>query len=166
MKTMLVLPRHPKKTVNTSLLPLDIIEKIEAIFLYLYQTDVSRATLRPYYKFYKVDKNDTAVTEVSTNDFKPFGPTYLKIKAACNLHSAQCLAFALPADPFMFYGYLSRIKAMEKAKAGAIKYIDELIEGSEQRYGELLKYREDHYYDLNFNLTERNIRMIEADLKG
>lgn len=116
---------------------------------------------KPYCKFYKVDNNDTVVTEVSVNDFKVFTPDYLKIKTACALHSLACPAFFLPDSGQMFYGALSRIKAMEHAKAGALKYIAKLIEGGELSYGLLLKYREDHYDDLNINLTERNIRKLE-----
>jgi hypothetical protein len=121
---------------------------------------------KPYFKFYKVFKNDTAVNEVFTNDFKPFRSTYLKIKTACSLHSAIRPAFSLVDDDHSYYGSLSRIKAMEHAKAGALKYIGKLIDGGEKSYNLLLQYREDHYEDLNINLVDRNIRKLERALSS
>jgi hypothetical protein len=61
----------------------------------------------------------------------------------------------------MFHGFLSRIRAMEYAKAGALKYISKLIDDGERGYDLLIKYREAHYEDLNINLTDKNIRKLE-----
>jgi len=119
---------------------------------------------KPYFKFYKVFKDDTAVKEVFTNDFKSFKSTYLKIKAACRVHSAIRPAFSLADDDHMYYGSLSQIKTMEHAKAEALKYIGKLIDGGEKSYNLLLQYREDHYEDLNINLVDRNIRKLERAL--
>lgn len=119
---------------------------------------------KPCFKFYKVFKDDTAVKEVFTNDFKSFKSTYLKIKAACGVHSAIRPAFSLADDDHMYYGSLSQIKTMEHAKAGALKYIGKLIDGGEKSYNLLLQYREDHYEDLNINLVDRNIRKLERAL--
>lgn len=116
---------------------------------------------RLYYRFYKVRKNDTAVIAVSVNDLKPFAATYSIIKTACLLNSASRPAFSLPAGEFIYRGFLSKIKAMKYAKAGALKYLNNLIEEGEKSRDLLLKYRHDHYDDLNFNLTDRNIRNVE-----
>jgi hypothetical protein len=118
-------------------------------------------TKNAYFKFYKVYKNDTVITAVSTNDFKTFKPTLVKIKAACALHLKEHPALFLPTDELSFRGFISKIKAMEFAKAGALKYISKLIDEGEKSNELLLKYRLDHYDDLNINLTDRNIRKLE-----
>jgi hypothetical protein len=120
-----------------------------------------KSVKKPYYKFYKVFKNDTSVTEVFTDDFKPVESTRFKIEVALALHSREHPAFHLPDDEFMFNGFLSRTKAMRYAKAGALKYITKLIDDGEKSYDLLLKYREEHYDDLNINLTDKNIRRLE-----
>lgn len=116
---------------------------------------------KPFFKFYKVYHNETSVSEVFCNDLIPFAPTLQEIKAACAVHSRQYPALTLPAKASMFYGFLSPIKAMEYAKAGALKYIAKLIDEGEKSYGLLMKYRETHYEDLNINLTDKNIRKLE-----
>ncbi|MDB5135016.1 MAG: hypothetical protein JWP37_1619 [Mucilaginibacter sp.] len=164
MKATLALPRCPKKVIDTALFPPAMAGRIEDIFSFLYNIDPSKSTKKPYFKFYKVLKNDTTVSEVSTNDFKPFEAAFQKIKTTCNLHSAESTAFSLWSDDGSFYGFLSRVIAMEHAKAGALAYIGKLIEEGEKSNDLLLKYREDHYDDLNFNLTDRNIKNIELAL--
>jgi hypothetical protein len=161
MKTALIIPRveNEPACIIVSRAPASV-EKTKSLELCVI-TDLPKNHRKPYCKFYKVINNDTAVAEVFTSDFKVFGPDYLKIKTACNLHSMGCLAFSLPDKSEMFYGSLSRIKAMEHAKADALKYITKLIEGGESSYDLLLKYRQDHYDDLNVNLTDRNIRKLE-----
>ena len=149
---------------DTAIFPLIPYGKINGTFSFSNRVALPKARRKAYFKFYKVLKNDTAVTEVLTNDFNISKPAYLKIKTACTLQSAAHSAFSIPDDGFMFYGFLSRIKAMEFAKAHALKYIDKLIEGGVMSYGLLLKYREEHYEDLNINLTDRNIRKLEMDL--
>jgi hypothetical protein len=78
---------------------------------------------RGYIKYYLVCKNDTAVTEVFKNDFMPVKLRHFKN----GLHITRPfdvpglippLAYFLPPDDAMFYGYAGRINAMEKAKAG------------------------------------------------
>lgn len=125
-----------------------------------------KSVRKPWYRFYIVYKNETSVTEVLTNDFKPCQETRQKAKAACACHALLSPAFALPDDSHMFYGFLSRVKAMENAKSGALKYIAKLIAEGEKSHELLLKYREDHYDDLNIHLTDRNIRRIEWELEG
>ena len=164
MKATLALPCHPKKVIDTALFLPEMAGKIEDIFSFLYNIDPSKSSRKPYFKFYKVLKNDTAVIEVSTNDFKSFEPAYLKIKTACSLHSAVCPSLSLRNDDGVFFGFLSRIIAMEHAKAGALAYIGKLIEEGEKSRDLLLKYRENHYDDLNYNLTDRNIKNIELAL--
>jgi hypothetical protein len=161
MKATLALPRRSKKVIDTALFPPEMAGKIEDIFSFLFEIDSSKNKKKPYFKFYKVFKNDTSVSEVSTNDVKPFAPSYRKIKSACSLHSAECPAFSIRNNDGVFYGFLSRVAAMEHAKAGALAYIGKLIGEGEKSRDLLLKYREDHYEDLNFNLTDRNIKNIE-----
>ncbi len=143
--------------------PLWMTEKAnEDTFLLLYRSSfIPKGIKNSYYKYYKVFKNDTAVKEVFTNDFRIFQPTLQKIKAAIGFSLSIYPAFLLPDDNLMFYGFLSQVKAMEFAKAGALRYISKLIEDGEKSYDLLLKYRETHYDDLNINLTDRNIKMIE-----
>jgi hypothetical protein len=124
-----------------------------------------RITRKPLYKFYKVFKNDTSVTEVLINDLKTFEATLCEIKAACILHSAKRPAFFFPPDAFSFRGFFSRIRAMEYAKAGALRYISGLIDEGERSNDKLLQYRWTHYEDLNFTLTDRNIRKLETVLE-
>jgi hypothetical protein len=113
-----------------------------------------------------VFKNDTSVAEVFTNDFKTFLPTHQKIKNARSLHSREHRAFSLPFEDSMFYGFLSRIKAMEYIKAGALRYINKLIAEGLKSYDLLIKYRQDHYDDPNINLTDRIIRKLEWELEA
>jgi hypothetical protein len=54
----------------------------------------------------------------------------------------------------MFYGYLSKIKAMKMAKAGALSYINTIIKQVQQGINVLIQYRSDHYVDLNVGLLE------------
>ena len=152
MESLIALPDPKKKVGNTALLAIKVANK---------KNPISKSVKKPYYKFYKVFKNETSVTAVFVNDFKTFKPTFLKIKTACALSSAQHPAFCLPADDYMFHGFLSRIRAMEYAKAGALKYISKLIDDGEKGYELLLKYRDEHYEDLNINLTDKNIRKLE-----
>jgi len=164
MKATLALPRPAKKVRDAAFFAHEMTGKTARIFSFLDTINASKSTRKPYVKFYKVFKNDTAVIEVFANDFKPFGTLHQKIKTACNLHSAQCPAFSLRNDDDFFYGFLSRVRAMKSAKTGALAYIGKLIEEGERSNHLLLKYREDHYEDLNFNLTDRNIRNIELAL--
>jgi hypothetical protein len=162
METIFAFARPLKKTENTELFPLEMNKKEMGgrDDSSLHQVNL-KSVRKPYYKFYRVFKNETSVTEVLTNDFKSFQRTYIKIKIACALHSWQRRAFSLPADDAMFCGFTSRIRAMEYAKAGALKYISKLIADGDEGYRLLLKYRENHYEDLNINLTDRNIKEIE-----
>lgn len=71
---------------------------------------------------------------------------------------------SLPSDNSMFYGYMSRITAMERAKAGALKYINNMIREIEQGIKKLIQYRNDHYEDLNVNLLDDNIRRLKREM--
>ena len=103
--------------------------------------------------YYRVYQHDTAVRKVSANDFKQvithiaFPPVYL-----------------LPTDGTMFYGYLNQIEAMEKAKAGALAYIERIIKKVDEGIDRLKQYRVDHYEDLNINLLDANIRRLEQEM--
>ncbi|MEJ6980868.1 hypothetical protein WG906_10430 [Pedobacter sp. P351] len=117
-----------------------------------------------FFKYYRVFKNDTSVTEVSDNDFKPFKKRWI-IKSPVNALKASPLNwYSLPVDAAMFYGYTNIIHAMEMAKAGALKHIEGLISQNAHGVTELKQYRIDHYDDLNVNLLDGNIRKLEKEL--
>jgi len=114
-------------------------------------------------KYYRVYKNDTAVTEVSVNDFKRVPSRHFKVGlATAKLVDVPCsipyLEYSLPPDDSMFYGYLDKATAMEKAKAGALAYIGRLVEEGEAGIKKLAQYRTEHYEDLNIHLLDANIR--------
>ncbi|PTQ93954.1 hypothetical protein C8P68_10711 [Mucilaginibacter yixingensis] len=121
-----------------------------------------------FYRYYRVFKNDTAVTEVPVNNFKPFIirkfkrglPTAFPVGGA----DMQQFYYALPPDDSMFYGYLDKAHAMEKAKAGALVYIYQMIGEVELGIKKLTQYRDDHYEDLNINLLDAQIRKLKKDM--
>ena len=106
-------------------------------------------------KYYRVYKNGTAVTERPKNDFK-----VQQVRPGL----APALVLSLPSDDLMFYEYNDKIKAMEKAKSGALAYINTLINDALQAIGKLKKYRDEHYEDLNTNLVDSNIRRLEREM--
>jgi hypothetical protein len=109
---------------------------------------IKKTGARRYYKYYRVDKNDTGVTEIPVNDFKP-------------IRAKPCGALTLDPDSLLF----SDIgQAMEKAKDGAQAYIAQLIERGAEGLPELLRYRMDHYEDLNINLVDANIQKEESEM--
>jgi len=124
-----------------------------------------------YNKFYRVYKNDTRVTKVSNNDFLPCKPRSFKngflvgpgVKAIFSIPSHF---YSLPDEDCMYYGYHDEIRAMEKAKSGALKHIAVLISGAERSICRLKQYRNDHYTDLNATLLDSNIRRLEKELRG
>lgn len=122
-----------------------------------------------FIKYYRVYKNDTSVTEVSVNDFKPVLPKRFKrgIPVAGPgdaLYPTPCFECSLPPDDRMFYGYLNKATAMERAKAGALAYINQMIKEVELGIKKLVQYRNDHYEDLNINLLDANIRRLKKEM--
>jgi hypothetical protein len=103
--------------------------------------------------YYRVFQYDTAVTKVSANDFK---------LAGCRI--AVPPVYSLPTDGTMFYGYLNQIEAMEKAKAGALAFIEGVIKKVDEGINQLKQYRVEHYDDLNINLLDTNIRRLEKEM--
>ncbi|MES2063613.1 MAG: hypothetical protein V4456_16920 [Bacteroidota bacterium] len=104
-----------------------------------------------YHHYYRVNKNDTDITEVSINSFKPCG---LKPSGALRLQS----------DASLFCLFTDIGQAMEKAKAGARAHIGRLIKRGEEGLPELLQYRMNHYEDLNINLIDANIQKEEIQM--
>jgi len=121
-----------------------------------------------FIKYYRVYKNDTAVTEVSANDFKPVLQRRLGTKPADVTGPRDVLCsiplYSLPPDENMFYGYLDKAIAMEKAKAGALVYINQMVKEVERGIQKLEQYRNDHYDDLNVNLLDANINKIKRQM--
>jgi len=103
-----------------------------------------------YSRYFRFLKNDTVIDEISTNDFKPF-----KAKPP------KTPSYSLIIKDPLYYGFLNRARAMEMAKAGALEYMDTLIDKGRSGIEALLKYRDDHYEDLNENLTYANIEAIK-----
>jgi hypothetical protein len=121
-------------------------------------------------KYYRVYKNDTTVTEVSANDFKTSKLSHLKkeepVRPSDKDLSILPRVYFLPADKDMYYGYYNKVKAMEMAKAGALKHIGLLIKEAEQGIYKLKQYRNDHYDDLNNSLLDANIRRLEKEFNN
>jgi hypothetical protein len=107
-----------------------------------------------YCRYFSFLKYDTTVNEISTNDFKPF----LKPRI---MHSVVATTYSLLTKDPLYYGFLSRARAMEMAKAGALEYMEILMEKGTAGKQMLLKYRIDHYDDLNQNLTYAKIEAIK-----
>ena len=112
---------------------------------------LTKGVPRHCYKIYRVNKNDTAVTEISANDFR-----------TCNSRPAGALR--LEPGALLFSLFTDIGQAMEKAKAGARAYIEQLIGRGDEGLAELLQYRMDHYEDLNINLVEANIQKNESEM--
>ncbi|MET3981036.1 hypothetical protein ABIB62_003555 [Mucilaginibacter sp. UYP25] len=105
-------------------------------------------------RYYRVRAGDTAVTTISLLTLPPY-------RASCSTD-----AYKLLAEDDRFVDFPDLVTALEKAKAGALAYINLLIREGEVALPELLKYRIDHYEDLNINLLEANIRQVEQQLLG
>ena len=121
-----------------------------------------------FIKYYRVYKNETAVTEVSANDFKPvlqrrFGTGPVGVTDPEDVLCSIPL-YSLPPDENMFYGYLDKAIAMERAKAGALVYINQMVKEVERGIQKLEQYRDDHYDDLNINLLDDNINRIKRQM--
>ncbi|MBC8052636.1 MAG: hypothetical protein H7Y13_06190 [Sphingobacteriaceae bacterium] len=117
-------------------------------------------------RFYRVFTNDTAVTEVSFNDFKPpVTRNYKKESISGNsvdeLFSIPYHTYSLLSEENRYCGYEQKIHAMEMAKRGALKHIEELITAGPQGNNKVYQYRFDHYDDLNIHLTDSNIRRLK-----
>ncbi len=122
-----------------------------------------------FFKYYCVYKNDTTVTEVSVNDFKPVLHRLFKRGLPVTgfmdgLGQMPSFQYSLPPDDDMFYGYTDKVTAMEKAKYGALNYINNMIKEVEQGIKKLVQYRNDHYEDLNVNLLDANIRKLKKEM--
>lgn len=122
-----------------------------------------------YIKYYRVFKNQTAVTEISTNDFKP--SHFIRFKRGLPLAFSEkdmavflAFCYSLPADQEMYYGYTSKTRAMEKAKEGALTYINRMIDEVVQGIKKLKDYRSEHHPDLNITLLDANIRKLEREM--
>jgi hypothetical protein len=123
-----------------------------------------------YSRYFRFTKFDTVVTEISTNDFKPlkirpFKKNWLIGNARVILRPIADTKYSLIASELQIYAYRSRTRAMEMAKAGALEYMETLIEKGREGMAALLKYRNDHYEDLNQNLTYANIEAIKTQMQ-
>lgn len=110
--------------------------------------------MQPIFRYYRVYQNQTAVTEVSVNDFRTvpkMSPEFGGI-------------YSLPNEKGLFRDYVDRAEAMEQAKIGALAYINEMISDVERAIARLVRYRDDHHEDLNFNLLDANIRKFKRQM--
>ncbi len=124
---------------------------------------------RSYIRFYRVYKHDTAVTEIRSNDLRSYSCTKFKRglpieQPTDETTGAHQFNYELPPAEQMFYGYLDKALAMEKAKAGALAYIGQMISEVEQGIKKLTQYRDDHYEDLNINLLDAQIRKFRNSM--
>ncbi len=110
--------------------------------------------MQPIFKYYRVYDNETEVAEVSVNDFKPI--------VFRRLPSGE--GYTLSSVKQKFRDYINRAEAMEQAKEGALAYINQMIADAEQAIERLIKYRNDHHDDLNYNLLEVNIRKFKKQM--
>jgi hypothetical protein len=120
-----------------------------------------------FIKFYRVFKNETTVTEISTNNFKPASAILFKKGLPLSLPEEEHFTtfyYSLPPDEAMFYGYTSKVKAMEHAKAGALLHINSMIANVVEGIKKLKDYRSEHHEDLNMILLESNIRKLEKEM--
>lgn len=110
--------------------------------------------MQPIFKYYRVYDNETEVAEVSINDFRPIV-----------FQRLQCgEGYFLSSVKQKFRDYINRAEAMEQAKKGALAYIHQMIADAEQAIERLIKYRNDHHDDLNYNLLEVNIRKFKKQM--
>lgn len=110
--------------------------------------------MQPIFKYYRVYQHQTAITEVSVNDFKP------PVVAPFNFSRI----YSLPPERQLFRDYANRVEAMEQAKAGALAYIHNMTLDVELAIAKLVKYRNDHHEDLNLNLLDANIRKFKKQM--
>jgi hypothetical protein len=171
------------------LFALKIVIKLNSDFIYLFVTVNLIATLcfgngffstiiqiikmvkNNYARYFRVFKNDTVVTEISTNDFRrlklrPVKENWLIGDTTEVLGTIAGRLYTLPVNSPLFYGYATRSKAMEMAKAGALNYIDKLIDEGASGEETLLQYRRDHYEDLRINLVYDRIENEKRAEKG
>ncbi|UEG54067.1 hypothetical protein LLH06_03665 [Mucilaginibacter daejeonensis] len=122
-----------------------------------------------FVKFYRVLHHDTTVTEVPAHDLKVTSlrvnekglPLHHEPERLVNEVYAQ---YSLLPVAERFYGYTSKVKAMEKAKQGALAYINGMLAEIEGGITRLKAYRSAHYDDLNTTLLDANIRKLEKEI--
>ncbi|WP_439698849.1 hypothetical protein ACFGVS_12320 [Mucilaginibacter sp. AW1-7] len=119
------------------------------------QEVVVRPNMHTYYRSYRVDKNDTGIKMIPANDFSLVG---------ARLTDRHNVIYTLQPDYEQYYQTTSLVKAMEKAKEGALTSINELIKRGDDGVAALLQYRIDHYEDLHVNLVDANIQLVEQQI--
>ncbi|SEP19970.1 hypothetical protein [Mucilaginibacter sp. OK283] len=119
------------------------------------QEVVVRPDMHTYYRSYRVDKNDTGIKMIPANDFSLVG---------ARLTDRHNVIYTLQPDYEQYYQTTSLVKAMEKAKEGALASINELIKRGDDGVAALLQYRIDHYEDLHVNLVDANIQLVEQQI--
>jgi hypothetical protein len=119
------------------------------------QEVIVRPDMHTYYRSYRVDKNDTGIKMIPANDFSPVG---------ARLTDRHNVIYTLQPDYEQYYQTTSLVKAMEKAKEGALTSINELIKRGDDGVAALLQYRIDHYEDLHVNLVDANIQLVEQQI--
>lgn len=122
-----------------------------------------------FVRFYRVLDHDTTVTEVSAHDLKAT-PLRLYKKGIPVYDKAErpdhelYFQYSLLPHAERFYGYTSKVQAMEKAKQGAVTYINAMLADIEGGIARLKAYRSAHYHDLNTTLLDANIRKLEKEI--
>jgi hypothetical protein len=112
--------------------------------------------------FYRVFQNDTVVTKLSFHNFKKHFniPEHQHtLGGVFNIKRAH--HYTLADGSGMYYGYKHEWHAMEMAKAGSLKYMNDLIAEGPESNEKLYQYRLKHYDDLNIHLLDSNIQRIK-----
>lgn len=126
--------------------------------------------MKNYYRYSRVMNEDTNIIELSTNNFiallkRPYRTIWTNNHPVKVYYSLADQPYHIDRAAIAYHDYVDKILAMEKAKEGALKYIESLIEQGNLIASTLKQYRMAHYEDLNENLLDRKILELERAMK-
>jgi len=121
--------------------------------------------MNSYIKYYRVYKNQTGVIAISANDFTRTHWQSCSNEIQQEHPSTDGNHYTLNPNIHKFRDYAHVILAMERAKAGALSYINALLTEANNIITTLRKYRADNYEHLNKDLIDSRIRQLEQDIK-
>ncbi|MGJ1285210.1 hypothetical protein ACR79P_03825 [Sphingobacterium spiritivorum] len=109
----------------------------------------------PYYRVYN---NQTKIIVISKRDFTSTDSSFL--------YRISKGIIRFQYDTPEYHDYTTLPLAMQKAKEGALLFIQSLILEGQKIVSALKKYRYDHYIDLNYHLLDAEIQKLERQLKN
>ncbi|WP_270089910.1 hypothetical protein [Sphingobacterium sp. SYP-B4668] len=118
-----------------------------------------------YIKYYRVYKNQTDVVIISANDFARSPWQSCSNEVQQEQPSTDVEHYTLNPNFYKFRDYTDIILAMERAKSGALCYINSLLSEATKIIITLKTFRADNYQNLNHNLLDRHIRQLEQNIK-